>query len=156
LNSRRVELVLEGAVAYALTRDRAPDRARSFRAALYNTCDYFLGGNALNQTRVTGLRPRYPTQIFHMDPWHNGLGRFHPGLITWSPRRKEKEAGAGPWDPDWPNPTLYPLIDAWPGSERWSSNRRSPMASEFTIHQNLGPAAAIFGFLCADGASWRS
>jgi len=24
------------------------------------------------------------------------------------------------------------------------------MASEFTIHQNIGPAAAIFGFLCQE------
>jgi hypothetical protein len=39
-------------------------------------------------------------------------------------------------------------IDAWAGNERWFSNDCSPMASEFTIHQNIGPAAAIFGFLC--------
>ena len=25
------------------------------------------------------------------------------------------------------------------------------MNSEFTIHQNIAPAAAIFGFLCAPG-----
>jgi hypothetical protein len=54
----------------------------------------------------------------------------------------------GPWDAAWPHATLYPGIDAWPGNERWFSNRCSPMASEFTIHQNIGPAAAIFGFLC--------
>jgi hypothetical protein len=56
----------------------------------------------------------------------------------------------GPWDAAWPHSTLYPGIDAWPGNERWFSNRCSPMASEFTIHQNIGLAAAIFGFLCQD------
>ena len=45
---------------------------------------------------------------------------------------------------------LYPGIDAWPGNERWFSNRRSPTTSEFTIHQNIGPAAAILSFLCQE------
>lgn len=143
-------LVLEGAVAYSLTRTSDPERARRYLAALYTTCDYFLGCNSLNQTWVTGLGPRYPTQIFHMDAWYNGKGRFHPGLIPYSPWRKEKDQGAGPWDQAWPHAALHPGIDAWPGNERWFSNRCSPMGSEFTIHQNIGPAAAIFGFLCAD------
>ena len=143
-------MVLEGAVAYALTRTSEPQRARRYLAALYTTCDYFLGCNSLNQTWVTGLGPRYPTQIFHMDAWYNGLGRFHPGLIPYSPWRKDKDLGAGPWDQAWANSTLYPGIDAWPGNERWFSNRCTPMGSEFTVHQNIGPAAAIFGFLCAD------
>lgn len=142
-------LVLPGAVAYTLTRSSEPERARSYLAALYTTCDYFLGCNSLNQTWVTGLGPRYPTQIFHLDAWYNGKDRFHPGLIPYSPWRKEKDQGAGPWDQAWPHATLHPDIDAWPGNERWFSNRCSPMGSEFTIHQNIGPAAAIFAFLCA-------
>jgi endoglucanase len=140
-------LVLPGAVAYTLTRSSEPERARRYLAALYTTCDYFLGCNSLNQTWVTGLGPRWPTQIFHLDAWYNGKGRFHPGLIPYSPWRKDKEQGAGPWDHAWPYQTLHPAIDAWPGNERWFSNRCSPMASEFTIHQNIAPAAAIFGFL---------
>jgi Glycosyl hydrolase family 9 len=119
-------------------------------ATTRTTFDYFLGCNSLSQTWVTGLGPRCPTQIFHMDAWYNGKGRFHPGLITYSPWRKEKNEGMGPWDAAWPHSTLYPGIDAWPGNERWFSNRCSPMASEFTIHQNIGPAAAIFGFLCEE------
>jgi hypothetical protein len=142
--------VLAGAVASTLTRSSEPERARRYLGALYTTCDYFLGCNSLNQTWVTGLGPRCPTQIFHMDAWYNGKGRFHPGLIPYSPWRKEKDQGMGPWDAAWPHSTLYPGIDAWPGNERWFSNRCSPMASEFTIHQNIGPAAAIFGFLCQE------
>lgn len=142
--------VLEGAVAYTLTKVTAPERARKYLAALYTTCDYFLGTNALNQTWITGVGPRYPKEIFHMDAWYNGKGKYHPGLIPYGPWRKQKDLGQGPWDSDWANSTVYPAIDLWPGNERWFSNRCSPLASEFTIHQNIGPAAALFGFLCAD------
>ena len=71
-------IVLEGAVGYTLTRATEPERARAYLAALYTTCDYFLGTNTLNQTWVTGLGPRYPTQVFHMDAWYNGKGRPTP------------------------------------------------------------------------------
>ncbi|MES2464338.1 MAG: glycoside hydrolase family 9 protein [Armatimonadota bacterium] len=143
---------LEGAVAYTLTKGSEPERARRVRAGLYTTCDYFLGTNALNQTWVTGLGPRYPTEIFHMDAWYNGKGKMHPGLIPYGPWRKANDQGRGPWDQDWANKTLYPAIDSWPGNERWFSNRCAPLTSEFTVHQNIGPAAALFGFLCADHA----
>jgi hypothetical protein len=146
-------LVLEGTVGYTLTKDTDPARARAYLAALYTTCDYFLGTNALNQTWVTGLGPRHPTEIFHMDAWYNGKETMHPGLIPYSPWRKEKTVGQGPWSADWGNKTVYPEVDAWPGNERWWNNRCSPMGSEFTIHQNTGPAAAIFGFLCAETLS---
>lgn len=143
-------LILDGAIGHAVARTHDPERARKYRAALYATCDYFLGTNALNQTWITGVGPRFPSEIFHMDAWYNGKGRYHPGLIPYSPWRKGKDEGQGPWDGDWANPTAYPPIDRWPGNERWFSNRCSPMASEFTIHQNIGPAAAIYGFLCAE------
>jgi hypothetical protein len=144
--------VLEGAVAYTLTRASDPTRAQRYRAALYTTCDYFLGANALNQTWVTGLGPRHPTEVFHMDAWYNGKDQPHPGVIPYGPWRKQKDQGTGPWESDWANKTLYPAIDEWPGNERWFSNRCAPLTSEFTIHQNTGPAAALFGFLCADAA----
>lgn len=142
--------VLEGVVAYTLTKTSDSERARRYRAGLYTTCDYFLGTNSLNQTWVTGLGPRHPTEIFHMDAWYNGKNKFHPGLIPYSPWRKVNDQGVGPWDADWANKTLHPAIDAWPGNERWFSNRNSPLGSEFTVHQNIGPAAALFGFLCTE------
>jgi hypothetical protein len=145
-------LVLEGAVGYTLTKQSDPEKARGYLTGLYTTGDYFLGTNALNQTWITGVGPRSPTHIFHIDAWYNGRGRYQEGLIPYSPWRKEKERGQGPWDLNWPNDTTYPAIDEWPGNERWFSNRCSPMGSEFTVHQNLGPAAAIYGFLCAESA----
>jgi endoglucanase len=143
--------MLEAAVGWALTKKTDPQKAAQYLAACYTTCDYFLGGNSLNMTWVTGLGPRHPNHVFHMDAWYNGKGEFHPGIIPYGPWRKQTDLGAGPWDQDWPNQTLYPSIDEWPGNERWYDNRCAPMTGEFTIHQNLAPAAAVFGFLCAPG-----
>jgi len=134
---------IEEAVAWKLTGD-----AR-YRADLYTTCDYFLGTNALNQTWVTGLGPRHPVNVFDLDGWYNGKPTVGPGIVPYGPWRKERDQGQGPWDHDWPNKTVYPKIDLWPGNERYFDNRCSPMTGEFTIHQNLAPSAAIFGVLCA-------
>lgn len=144
-------LVLQLAVAHALSKRSDPARAERYLAALGTTCDFFLGGNALNMTWVTGLGPRHPVQVFHMDAWYNGKGRPHPGIIPYGPWRKQSDEGQGPWDVAWPHKTVYPPIDTWPGNERWFDNRCSPMNSEFTVHQNLAPAAALFGILCAPG-----
>ncbi len=143
--------VLESAVGYALTRKSDPARARRYLSVLYTTCDYFLGCDSLNMTWVTGLGPRHPNQAFHMDAWYNGKDQFHPGIIPYGPWKKAHDTGVGPWDADWPNKTLYPSIDNWPGNERWYDNRCAPLGSEFTVHQTQAPAAAIFGLLCAPG-----
>ena len=141
--------LLSLAAGYTLAKDKNKEAAEKYLATLYTTCDYFLGCNALNMTWATGLGPRHPRQVFHMDAWYNGRGGFHPGIIPYGPWRKERTEGLGPWDVAWPHKTVYPPIDSWPGNERWFDNRCSPMNSEFTIHQNTAPAAAIFGFLCA-------
>lgn len=143
--------VLQVAVGHALVRKDDPARAKRYRSVLYTTSDYFLGGNALNMTWVTGLGPRHPVHVFHMDAWYNGKGTFHPGIIPYGPWLKQKDLGQGPWDAAWPHSTVHPGIDAWPGNERWFDNRCAPLTGEFTIHQNIGPAAALFGLLCAPG-----
>jgi hypothetical protein len=142
--------MLEVACAWAAVRPIDPAKAKKYRDTLYTTADYFMGTNALNTTWITGVGPRNPTAIFHMDAWYNGKGRYHPGLIPYSPWRKERDSGEGPWSPFWAYSTIYPTkIDAWPGNEQWFSNRCSPLGSEFTVHQNIGPAAAFYGILCA-------
>ena len=99
-------------------------------------------------TWVTGLGPRYPRHVFHLDAWYNGKGEAHPGIVPYGPWRKERDQAAGPWEMAWAYPTLHPSIDAWPGNERWFENRCSPLSGEFTIHQNTCYAAATFGWLC--------
>lgn len=151
IGQQTTPLVLPIAVGHAvLSRAREnPAKASDYLAALFTTCDYFLGCNALNTTWITGFGPRHPEHVFHMDAWYNGKGEFHPGVIPYGPWRKEKDLGQGPWDVAWPHKTLHPPIDDWPGNERWFDNGCSPLNSEFTVHQNTGPAAAIYGYLCA-------
>jgi hypothetical protein len=143
--------ILEGAVAYVLVKAKDAVRARHYLASLYTTADYFLGTNSLHQTWITGLGPRHPNHPFHMDAWYNGRGEPHPGIVVYGPWRKDKDVGDGPWDKDWANQGLYPKIDAWPGNERWFDSASCPLTNEFTIHQNIGPAAAFYGILMAPG-----
>ncbi len=140
--------VLEGMIGYNIVKRTDPEKAKAYLANLYNTADYFLGTNSQNMTWITGIGPRHPTHIFHMDAWYNGKGKYHPGMIPYAHWRKDTK-GAGPWDRGWPHHTVYPEIDNWPGNERYFANRCSPMTSEFTIHQQSGPAAAFYGFLHA-------
>ncbi len=140
--------ILEGIVGHALTKQSDPAKAKAFRAAVVTSSDYVLGTNALNQTWVTGLGVRHVQGIFHMDAWYNGKPTLHPGLIPYGPWKKAKDFGMGPWDSDWANKTVYPVIDQWPGNERWFDNRNCPLSAEFTIHQNTCYAAATFGWLC--------
>jgi hypothetical protein len=107
-------------------------------------------------TWVTGLGPRHPREVFHLDAWCNGKGIPHPGIIPYGPWKKDRPAGAGPWDKEWPYPTLHPSIDEWPANEQWFENRNAPMTSEFTIHQNTCYAAAAFGWLCGPAEKSRS
>ncbi len=140
--------VLEGVVGYAIAKRSDPEKAKAYLANLYNTADYFMGTNTQNMTWITGVGPRHPTHIFHMDAWYNGKGKYHPGLIPYAHWFKDTN-GAGPWDRGWPHHTVHPHIDKWPGNERYFANRCSPMTSEFTVHQQSGPAAAFYGFINA-------
>ncbi len=141
-------LIMALAVSWALERETDAEVARKMLSVLFTTADYFLGTNALNTTWATGLGPRSPKSVFHMDAWYNGKDGPHPGVIPYGPWKKAKEQGQGPWDNDWANKSVSPPIDEWPGGERWFNNRCSPMSSEFTIHQTIAPSAAIYGILC--------
>ncbi|MCY3022807.1 MAG: glycoside hydrolase family 9 protein [Planctomycetota bacterium] len=141
--------ILDGVIGYTLTKESDPAKAKAFRGAVITTCDYFLGTNALNQTWVTGLGVRHVNEVFHMDAWYNGKGKPHPGVVPYGPWQKSQDLGAGPWDVNWPNKTVYPVIDQWPGNERWFDNRNCPLSGEFTVHQNTCYAAATYGWLCA-------
>jgi hypothetical protein len=145
----------ELAVGYLLTRSSDPAKARKYLATLYTTADHFLGNNSLNMVWMTGVGPRNVTEMFHMDAWYNGgdgpSKGYQEGLIPYSPWRKEKDLGQGPWDVAWAHKTLYPSIDSWPGNERWFPNRCTPLGLEFTVHQNIGPAASYYGILASPG-----
>lgn len=137
------------AAAYVVTRETDRAKSEAYFSAVLTTADYFLGTNPLNQTWVSGLGPASPRNVFHMDGWYEDGPQPHPGIVPYGPWQKGANQGAGPWDHDWANKSVYPAIDAWPGAERWFENRCSPMTNEFTIWQNLAPSAFTYGFLLA-------
>ena len=133
-------------VAYAVTGDE------KYRSYCQMACDYYLGGNPLNMVWVTGLGDRSPQQVLHHDSWHTGLSEMVPGIVPYGPLR-EGDRGTpwfdGPWDNDCGRNTAYPYHKQWPIEELWFENRYNPQGNEFTCSQNLAPAAAAYGFLCA-------
>ncbi|MFN3684586.1 MAG: glycoside hydrolase family 9 protein, partial [Fimbriimonadaceae bacterium] len=146
---------MELAAAWRMLRDENPIKSMEFYEALHTTADYFLGCNPLNIAWVTGLEERHPVNVFHLDGWYNGKPTVHPGIVPYGPWRKAKDLGQGPWDYDWANQTVHPTIDQWPGAERWFEQRYGVLTCEFTIHQNLAPAAAVYGILAGPASPAR-
>jgi hypothetical protein len=143
--------VLPAILAWEVTRDP------KYLRAVYTTCDYMLGGNQLDMTWITGVGDQYPTQVFNMDWWYNkkGIKEVVPGIIPYGPtadcdwmQGKNGDCNAwGWWDSDYAHTKCYPDKSQWPVHERWYNNRYAPPSSEYTVHQNIGPAAAIYGYL---------
>ena len=154
IGQQTTPMVLDTAVAATIASRDGISKASVYRNALYTTCDYMLGGNGLNTVWVSGLGPRNPVGILHLDAWYNGKGKVHPGVVPYGAFRNSSSGPAqGPWASDWAEQTVYPAgINNWPGHERWFDNRNCPITSEFTIHQTTGVAAAIYGFLCGPKA----
>ena len=149
-------MIFEGMIAYSISSETAPDKAKIYLENIQTTCDYFLGTNPLNMTWVTQLGERNPNRVFHMDAWYNGQNEMHPGIIPYGPwRDQDFGAQTGPWSVSWTYKTIYPLdIKNWPGHERWFTNYTCPLNAEFTVHQNTVYAAVAYGFLAgtADGS----
>ena len=143
-------MVFEGIITYALLRNDVPDKAAEYLKYLYTTADYFLGTNPLSFTWITGLGERHPEEFFHLDFWYDGHPGYPAGYVPYGPWLRDTNWGyMGPWERHFAETSLYPDIDAWPGHERWFGQRPSPLVSEFTVHQNIINAAALYGALAA-------
>ena len=134
--------VLPSIVAFELSRDP------KYLRCVINTADYMLGGNPLNMTWVTGLGHRSPREILHLDAWYDGIEEVIPGIVPYGPHRGERNGWNGPWDSDYARDrAVFPDVSQWPGHELYFENRYCPITNEFTIHQNIGPAAAVYAYL---------
>ncbi len=141
--------VMSSIVAYELTGDP------KYLKCVINTADYMLGGNPLNMTWVTGLGHRSPRQLLHLDAWYDGIPEMIPGFVPYGPHRGEHNGWTGPWDPDYARDrAVYPAVEQWPVHELYFENRYCPITNEFTVHQNIAPAAAVYGYLAGKPASW--
>ncbi|MBN1479647.1 glycoside hydrolase family 9 protein [candidate division KSB1 bacterium] len=131
-----------------------------FLQACYNTCDYQLGGNELNQSYVCGLGERSDPSPFRPDAWFmidydSQVYRnpVFPGLIAYA-HHKDCDWQAGcdyNWvgDEDYSRTTAYPPIKEFPDAETRFWNRFSIAGSEYTVHQTQIQAIFAYGFLCA-------
>jgi len=132
-----------------------------YEDVVHTTADYFLGTNPLHTTWMTGVGPRPAACGFHLDSRYNNNWVTYPGFIPYGPWSMEfgyqpytwildgvsMEGGHGPWNKDWANFSMYPVMDEWPGHERWNSNIHAPMSAENTVHQNSVYGAVIYGFV---------
>ena len=50
----------------------------------------------------------------------------------------EMEGGHGPWNKDWANFSQYPMMDQWPGHERWNSNIHASGSNEAPARKRTG------------------
>ncbi len=147
--------VFETIIAACLSGDKKYDDV------VHTTADYFLGTNPLNTTWITGVGPRPAACGFHLDTRYNNNWVTYPGWIPYGPWSMaygytpytstidgvSMQGGAGPWNKDWANFSMYPTMENWPGHERWNSNIHAPMSSENTIHQNTVYGAITYGFV---------
>ncbi|MFN8208357.1 MAG: Ig-like domain-containing protein [Bacteroidales bacterium] len=149
--------MFENIIAYGLTRDK------KYSDVVHTTADYFLGSNPLHTSWITGVGPRPPACGFHLDSRYNHNWVLYPGFVpyglwsmaygytpyTWTIDGVSIAGGAGTWNKDWANFSMYPPMDKWPGHERWNSNIHAPLPSENTIHQNAVYAGLTYGFVNA-------
>ncbi len=150
-------MMFENILAYSITDDAL------YRNTIHTTADYFLGSNPLHTTWITGVGPRGLHAVFHLDSRHiTENWATYPGQIPYGPWSEEYgyddrytweidgvdiEGGHGPWHFAWFNFTTYPVAATWPGHERLTYNIHSPIAMEFTIHQNSVHGGLVYGFV---------
>ncbi len=148
--------MFETIMAYAITQDDF------YANVVHTTADYFLGNNPLHTTWMTGVGPRPAKGGFHLDTrylWDNnwmvykGFVPYGPWSMnydynpsTWTIDGVEMQGGAGPWNKDWANFSVYPLMSEWPGHERYNNNIHAPMSTENTVHQQSVYLATSYGF----------
>lgn len=134
-------------IAFELTGDT------KYLETMIHTSDYMLGGNPLNYCWVSGLGDRSPKEILHIDSWVDQMDEPVEGQVPYGPVFEGNRGGPGfngPWDGDLMRAIVYPETNLWPGHELWSENRWCPITNEYTVHQNISLAAAVYGYLCGD------
>jgi hypothetical protein len=120
-----------------------------YLAAVFTTADYFLGGNPLNMTWVTGLGQRSPREVLNLDAWALEYRDFQPGIVPYGPSTQDFMRPNSVYAAFWAYDRLYPTRDSWPLAEMWCENRYAVASGEYTVWQNIAPAAATYAYLCA-------
>ena len=143
--------VIETVIAYELTKEQ------KYLDVISATCDYMLGGNGVNMTWVSGYGDQQPRQVCHLNsryaPYHDKK-EFPtiPGLVPYGVHHAEDFSASSANDPDFNITRLYPqkTYRYWPLHELYCENRYNYRGGgEFTINQNLAPAAFHYNYMRA-------
>jgi endoglucanase len=135
--------VMPSIVAHALTGDA------QYLSVVQNAADYYLGGNPLNMCWVTGLGDRFPESMAHTRTWYSTLGPI-PGLVPYGmtgPQMMGASGWWGGWASGYQASNSYPGFGGLASHELWFNNRYCWITNEFTVHQNVGPSAAVYAYL---------
>jgi endoglucanase len=129
---------------------------------VYTSCDYTLGGNALNMTWITGAglygAEKAPLHSLNHDAYTDGVVPIIPGIVNYGPMNlgfSKSWSPSGPWSTSFVYQSFWPTADPWttpyifPTHELYTDNPYTIMNNEYTVWQNIAPAAAAYGYLWA-------
>ena len=119
---------------------------KKYLAAAILACQTGLGANPLNMCYTTGLGWKSPRHPMHFDS--RVTDQEPPPGITVNGPLDIQQAG-GPDSHKTPGQSCYPDAAQWPVIETYWDAFWYPLMCEFTIHQNIGPNAYIWGYLAA-------
>ena len=131
---RRAETLV---AAHALTGDER------FLDAAYAANDFHCGCNPAGMTLTSRLGSVYPVSFLDLPSYADGIAEFVPGITPYrwnyglAPKAVEMVFGGD-----------RALASKWPIWRRWGNlENQTVAASEYTVSETIGPAAAVCGYL---------
>jgi hypothetical protein len=137
-------------LAYKLTGDQ---RYRDYHAL---ECDYYLGGNPLNMTWLTGLAEKSPTDLLHVEARRRWGPQGLPtpeGIVPYGPAAYSHSSQGWCAVTATAQNTCYPAYSNWSIAELWFEWPAIVCNNEYTVHQMQGPAIFAYSALCDDAVS---
>jgi endoglucanase len=127
-----------------------------YLTASQTSADYYLGGNPLNIVWVTGLGHHRPERVLHLDTWYHPDGReeYPPGIVPFGPNINRNWNTWLVFSGEFASDRVYPETELWPPHELFFNSRYAVPTNEYTVHQTIVRAAAVYGLLSgtADGS----
>jgi sugar lactone lactonase YvrE len=136
-------------------------KAANILSFCQTTADYFLGGNPLNTTWITGGGPRFPRDSYCLDDWYStptssppppsnySSPLAHRGIVPFGPVDKPGSTSSlvdsGLINRVWAS--AYPSSDKWPKHEAWFDCGISEDLAGYSITKTNLMAALTYGFL---------
>jgi endoglucanase len=118
-------------------------------------CNFGLGANPMNIVLTTGLGANPVRHPLHIDSRCSGQ-KAPDGLVLYGLNDYVAEIERGDYGGylTWPFKWFFdkqctPKGSSWPVNESYFDVGAVPSMCEFTVHQNLGPAAYVWGYLAA-------